>query len=414
MVNEIVPTVIPTVSGKPTCRACGFSAAHWLADHLLEVHDLSVEAYLRVFPDAPTVSAELEKDLKSKLQTKLNAARMDRPMVTFSGVTFPVNLDVPPEACLPLPEAYRFPEHGNLAGDVQDALVAIKSGRSLWISGPPGTGKDAVISALSNKTRTPGRLFTVVQGADLQSWRFTRGFNAQGETVWEEGLLLTALRDGYLTKSGRRVPYIIVLSDIDRATRQQAEELRQIMDSIQGRVSGPTGETYPVLKGTIIIATANSTGGGDSTGRCISANPVDASITDRFERKVMFHHMDPLDETPIVEGKFPTLAGKHPGAIPTIIKVTGLIRDAVDKETVFAEWSHRVVCAWAGAAQDLMTVLGSNLPTGSLLKRASRMVLDGLPNADTRLAVSTIMDPHVKGGIIPEGVSPSRVGTLSA
>lgn len=404
----------PTVSGKPVCRACGFSGSHWLGDHLLEVHDLTADAYLKIFPDAPTVSAELSADLKVKAAAKITAARMDRPSVTFSGVTFSVNLDVPADECLPLPEAYRFPEHGNLAGDVQDALVAIKAGRSLWISGPPGTGKDAVISALSNKTRTPGKLFTVVQGADLQSWRFTRGFGANGETCWEEGDLLTSLRDGYLTKSGRRVPYIIVLSDIDRATRQQAEELRQIMDSILGRVSGPTGETYPVLKGTIIIATANSTGGGDTSGRCISANPVDASIMDRFERKVKFHHMHADDETPIVEGKFPTLAAKHPGAIPTIIKITGLIRDAVDKEMVFAEWSHRVVCAWAGAAQDLMTVLGSTLPTGPLLKRASRMVLDGLPNEDTRLAVSTIMDPHVKGGVIAEGTSPNRVGSLSA
>jgi hypothetical protein len=245
-------------------------------------------------------------------------------------------------------------------------------------------------------------LFTVVQGADITSWKFTRSFDAQG-TKWEEGVLLKALRDGYVTSDGRRVPYLIILSDFDRATRQQAEELRQILDSIQGRISGPMGEIYPVLPGTTIVATANSSGAGDTTGRCISANSIDASILDRFERKIKFHSMDPRDEEPVVRAKFPLLAGRMPGSIGTMMRATFAVREGVEKEEVYCEWSHRTVCAWAGAAEDLLEILPNKVELSVLLKRAARVVLDGLPDADAREGVKRIMDPHIRGGMVNEG-----------
>lgn len=398
-------------TGLATCRLCS-TDHHWLGDHLAEAHDLTVEAYLSKHPGAETCSSELVAAYEGTAKRRRKAAEASGVAINFAGVSFPVDPSVPASACLPMPTHYAVPASGKLSRDVQDVVVAVKRCRSVWVWGAPGTGKDAVFSALCAMTRRPSLLFTVVQGADITSWKFTRSFDAQG-TKWEEGVLLKALRDGYLTSDGRRVPYLIVLSDFDRATRQQAEELRQILDSIQGRISGPTGEIYSVLPGTTIVATANSSGAGDTTGRCISANPIDASILDRFERKVRFHAMDPKDEEPVVRAKFPLLAGRMPDAISSMMRATHAVREATEKEEVYCEWSHRTVCSWAGAAEDLLEILPGKIALAVLLKRAARVVLDGLPDADTREGVKRIMDPHIKGGMVNEG-STSHIDTDSA
>jgi len=362
---------------------------HWLGDHVAEVHGRTLENYVASFPGAHTCSAELFEKFSKRKTADRKAAEAKGLALNFAGISFPVDLRVPAGVCLPMPDHYSIPKAGKLARDVQDVAVALKRGRSVWVWGAPGTGKDAIFSALSAMTRRPALLFTVVQGADVQAWKYSRSFNALG-TSWEEGVLLKALRDGYLAEDGSRIPYLIVFSDFDRATPQQAEELRQILDSIQGRVTGPTGEVWPVLAGTTIVATANTSGAGDSTGRCISAQPIDASILDRFERKVRFHSMEISDEEPIVRKKFPVLAARYPLAISNMMKATEAVREGVEKEEFFCEWSHRTLCAWAGAVEDFLESLPpaknneKTVGVGGLLKRAARVVLDGLPDADTR------------------------------
>jgi MoxR-like ATPase len=394
---------------NPKCSVCGHAASPWLGDHLAESHDLTVVEYLAKYPGAATASQSLIDSYEGASKRRRKAAEAAGLAVDFAGVSFPVDTGVPASACLPMPAHYNVPVHGDLAGDIQDVAVAVKRSRSVWVWGAPGTGKDAVFSALCAMTRRPSLLFTVVQGADITAWKFTRSFDANG-TKWEEGALLRALRDGYTTPDGRTVPYLIVLSDFDRATRSQAEELRQILDSIQGRISGPTGEVYPVLPGTTIVATANSSGAGDTTGRCISANPIDSSILDRFERKVRFRPMDARDEEPILRAKFPILAARHPDALGIMMRSTTAIRAAVDKEEVYCEWSHRTVCAWAGAAEDLAETVGGKLKTDRLVARAARAVLDGMPDADTRDKVKRLIDPFLKGGMVGEGDT-SHIGT---
>ena len=385
----------------PVCAVCGFNGAHWLGDHL-DSHG-GLKNYLAAFgSNAETMSHEFWS-----LASKGSAPAPRRPVkssspppVNFCGVQFDINAGVPASACLPMPEHYRVPTKGALASDVEDIMISLKMGRSIWVSGYPGTGKDALFSAWSAKTRTPGLLFQVVQGADLQSWRFSRAFDSNG-TRWEEGLLLKALRDGYKREDGTTVPYIIVLSDIDRATRSQLEELRSILDSIQGRVPGPDGQMFPVLKGTVIVATANTTGGGDDRGMCTSSQTVDSSIMDRFERAYKLSYMDPADELEILREKYPDFASDWPTVFPTMLKVIGNMRLAVAKNELFFEPSHRIVSAWAGAAADLAVVKGTKgMTDGDILRRSARVMVDKAPNQDVRSAIILHMDPIVPGGAI--------------
>lgn len=383
-----------------TCQECQAQVKDYLGDHLLEAHNMAVPEYVAKYPGAVTVSDRLWAKFTKKTK---NIKREHPPapeelVVRLSGAEFPVNHDVPESACLPMPDHYKIPSHGALGEDVVHVLVALKCHRSIYLWGLPGSGKDALLHAWSYLTRTPAIIRQVKPGTDIEAWFFSRAFNKQG-TYWEEGQVLKALRDGYVTADGRVVPYLILITDFDRADREQAEHLRLITDSIQGRVDGPAGSIYPVQEGTIIVATANTMGGGDERGRMISANPLDASLLDRFERKFEFHWMDWKDEEVIIKNKFPILLHKAPSILEKMKQVTEKLRETILNGDLHAEFSHRALCDILGHAQDVMMV--SAKLDKRLLKWAVRTWVDGLPDEDNRQAARNIMDPKI--GMLNEG-----------
>lgn len=390
---------------------CGHDSLDYLVNHLLEVHGQSVDEYLQQFPGAETVSQRLvdrhATEYGGNKRRSLPPASTDLT-ITFAGIKFPVNPDVPAKACLPLPEHYQEPRHGARGKDGQHAAVALRKNRNILIWGVPGSGKDADLSALSALTRTPGLYLQIRPGTDVQAWLYQRGFNDEG-TFNEPGRLFLALTQGYKTSTGRRVPYLIVLSDIDRADRSQLEYLRLILDSIKGRVDGPdpvTGQidTHEILPGTQICATANTSGGGDARGRMVSAQIMDGSILDRFERAFQYRWMDWRDEEPIVRAKHPILVERCPAIFGVMGRVTESLRKAIADEELYAEFSHRGLCSILGHAEDIIDCAGPNrkVPTG-IIKKAARAWLDKLPDDEARQVAKALMDPHLKGGMIDEG-----------
>jgi MoxR-like ATPase len=361
----------------------------------MEVHSITTDAYLTQFPGAETVSQRLLDRFNSKKAPRReNPPKVDSLAVEFAGVKFPVNLGVPEESCLPMPSNYRIPQYGKLGEDILHAVVGLKQKRSLYVWGLPGSGKDALFHAWSAMTRTPAIIKQVKPGTDIESWFFSRSFNEKG-TFWEEGEVLKALRDGYKTEDGKIVPYMLLVSDFDRADKEQAEHLRLITDSIRGRVDGPAGKVYRVLPGSLIAATANTAGSGDERGRMISANPLDASLLDRFDRKFQFRWMDWQDEGVIVKAKFPALFARFPEIFDKIGLVTASLRESILNDELHAEFSHRALCSILGHASDILECQNPKNPI-KLMKEASRAWLDGLPDEENRDAAKKIMDPHFK------------------
>ena len=317
---------------------------------------------------------------------------------SLMGIGCPVNTSVGASGCIrPIP-FYHFPENGKLKQDMWHALVSLAmslkktSVNSIYVWGVPGTGKDALWHHLCSHLRIPSVKFSIQPGADIQHWLFSQAFK-DGETVWNDGELLKAVRDGYVDPNGKRHPMLILLSDFDRADRNQAEVLRTIMDSDNGQIVGAEGKVYPVLEGTIIVATANSMGGGDETGRCISSNVMDASLIDRFRTTVQFHPMEWVDERVICESKFPTLHTAHPTALDLIGRVTQSIRASVEREEIFTEFSHRAVTKWLTHCNALLELTGTSMQTTSLLKAGFRIILDGQSDSETRLSIKRLADP---------------------
>ena len=381
-----------------TCSICGHRA-HYLASHLLEAHSLSESEY-----DGDTVSAELDAafDAATKNRRRVPFKGTEGVKVNFAGVEHVLNVDVPREGCLAMPHGYSVPRYGKLAAAVRAVSVRVAHGgcKPIWIWGSPGTGKDAVCAALSAKLRRPAIVFNIAPDVDVAAWLDTRAFSATG-TYWEEGPLLKALRDGYTTPSGRRVPYLIVLSDLDRASRGQMEPLRAILDSLGGRIQSQSG-MHKVLPGTLVIATANTSGGGDTTGR-YTASPVDTSVLDRFTFKVTFHDMDARDEEPILRSKYAALCARFPELLPTVIKATTAIRESIAKEDLYLDFGHRSVSNWMDATAAEAQCSPGTKDWSKMLRAGLQDILAGCPNEDTRESLKRLVDPHLKGGAVDEG-----------
>jgi hypothetical protein len=405
--TPLTPTSIVTGNPLVKCQECEHTD-HWLGEHIPLVHGMALDAYLAKHPGASLRSSDLEDALAKPNPDRLPQP-LTPPMVMFGNVPLPVNLDVPQSACLKEPEAYRIPQCGQLAEEVEDAALAVKDGVSLYVHGRGGSGKDALFHSMSAMCRMPAEKYQVTD-SDIQSWFFTMSFDGNG-TIWKEGPLLKQLRDGYLTPSGRRVPYLILITDWDRASPKQAEFLRLILDSIDGRVPGPEGVTYAMFPGTLIVATGNTAGGGDTMGRYVSARPMDATMMERWGASFHFTWMDWDDEVIVLREKFPLFTkacAKVPmpvKGVTTLVdlmedvgKVTRKLRAEIHADRLYTDFSHRHLDHWLRHCERRINHVGRVEP--DLLKRSAKVWLSRISDEHTRLKVIKLMDPDISGGML--------------
>ena len=388
----------PDASNQVLCRECGQLVPHFLPKHLQahtvtvdgQTRTMTVDDYLRKHPGAPTLSAALLVRLSGKTDPSL-----DRPgllpgqdvRVPIAGVQHRVHLGVPREACLPAPPHYKPPQLGQAGKAMFHLSLVLHEERAIYIHGETGSGKDAAIHYFSAATQRPCLLVQIVPKVDLRPWISVRGFK-NGETVWEDGPLTRAVRDGY---GADKVPYMILFTDIDRAEADQAENLRMMLDSIQGRIVTPGGSIYPVLPGTQFVATANTVGSGDGAALYVSAKPQDISILGRFPAKIQWWDPEVDDALPSLREAYPDLSE---GDFFSNLRLLMLKLRAADVRTTGAIFSMRDAHAVCGHARRLNRVAAWSLADGARITLgALRVWLGGLAD-DQRLIVRSVLKTH--------------------
>ena len=365
------------------CKLCGKSAKN-LAGHLLEKHPgVSFDVYADSYP-GPVRKEEQLNALPPPRRASAKAEALGLRLSINHGIDPAVVEKTAPHYILPsVKDVGAYTAHRRL-------FDALEQGDSVWVHGPPGSGKDEAVRAYSSLTRCPTLVLTVVQGQDLSSWKFARSFTQEG-TYWEEGVLLKAVRDGHVTPDGRRIPYLIVLSDFDRCTSSQAEELRGILDTTAGKIIGPDGATHRVLPGTRFVATANSMGAGDPSGRMVSARVIDSSILDRFAYAVKFAPIGESTEVEILVKAYPTLF--HSGRAKTVAKIGTAIRAAVGKGEFEFDWTVRSALAFAKAVARALE-LGEKAP----IQYAWSYLRDKAPDEQVAMGLDNCARPHIPTG----------------
>lgn len=408
---------IEVSDNRVACKVpeCKFKS-HSLMDHVVVSHGISVEKYLEQFPGSPTVSKDFIDQMENGSLEDKRVRKAAPPATALSvslmGVNLKVDVGVNPLDCLMLPDKYRPPTKGKAKGAFLRALMGLARGRNVYIWGLPGTGKDAFVHCYSALTRKPTVMVTFRPGYDISPWFYSRRIDEKG-TGWEYGHLWNALVNGIKGKDGKTRAPLVLLSDVDRADEAQAEWFRILTDSISGRILGPDGRMQELITDDFgqrpqFSFTANSCGTGDERGRMTSASPIDASILDRLGRKIQAHYMDWEDEVEILRAKYPRLSEMYPedtknGLFDQLGRVTKSLRDAIDKQEIYAEFTHRGLCEILNECDDIVeyTPVGRKVPD-NLLKRGMRAWLDGL-ESDAQFEARRLADPHMTGGALGDG-----------
>lgn len=391
-------TALSLVDNRIACRECGHKS-HSLLDHIVEVHGMTVAEYVAKHPDAPTMSDALHERVDAGLKGR---RRAPAPLVTeltatMCGVTAPVDHSMASENCLKWPEGYAWPTKGAAKKRVQRAVLAMRRNRPVYIYGEPGVGKDAAVHAFCAATRTASLIYTFSPGTDVKRWFFSREISTEG-TSWSYGVLFRALVEGVKGRDGVARPALILFSDVDRATPDQLEEFRLVLDTMSKRIVGPTGKVHDIFPGTQFAFTANSCGFGDERGR-MSSHQMDASILDRMGRFIEFTHLHWDDESAILRSKFPTLVSVADHIFDELGASAKALRAAIAGKgdvTLYADLTHRGLCEILAECEDLVWLKDGEAPA-NLLKSGFKAWLDRL-DTDNRMNAKRLIDASISGG----------------
>lgn len=371
------------------CLVCGARVPHFLPGHLQDAHKIGVDDYLETYPGAPTLSPRLYERLQARLGPDRPRPGLQSRDIQIAGIPHRVHLGVPKSACLPMPQRYRLPEKGLAGKDLMHLSLALTSANAIWVHGPTGSGKDAVFHFFSVATQRPTLLVQILPKVDLRPWIMTRGYRG-GELTWEDGPLVRAVRDGY---GEQRVPYMVLLTDIDRAEPDQLEILRIMLDSIQGRIVAPTG-THEVLRGTQFVATANTTGSGEGAMEHVTARAQDISTLNRFDVKIGWHYPEESEVLLTLQESFPSLSAvTH--FFDLMGKVLKSLRNA--SASLGAAFSMRDAFSVCEHAQRLLVVAKWEAAAPTLMLGGLRTWLGGL-TPDQVNSAGSVLTPHFAGG----------------
>ena len=402
----------------PTCAICGHTS-HSLVNHIQEAHNMTLEAYADAYPNSPIVSQEAVDKINARRKRRNTPVAVTDLRAMFHDFDMDINLDVEVGVCGAngvRPAHYKLPSYGAAKNIIFDICLDIESGATQLIYGPAGTGKDAFWLNYSWVTRTPCVSIQINPDVDISKVLFSHEIDPVEGTIYKMGHLAKALTEGYLSPiSGRRVPYLIVLTDVDRCDPQQGEHLRLMLDSVSKRIQHPDGSTLPVLEGTRIVATANSIGNGSA--RYSSAQVMDASILSRFDSKWEFTTLDWKDESQIIKAKFPLLARicgsmkyGEKDFFDNIGDVVKAIRGAIKTDSIEMEFGHRELCGWMKHMQSRVVFYhkrGRKIPA-TLVKDSFRQVR-GAVDQGMHAQLDMLVDTFIRGGVIDQG-NTSHIG----
>lgn len=391
-------------SAKVKCKVCEShgqdnSLHHFLYDHLEDAHAMSLGDYVEKFgSESVFASNEVwEMFTKNAPDTRKGTKRFDN-VIKVGGISLERregDLTYPFER----PSHYQYPKKGKASKAVERVARAVKYQRHLFIYGPAGAGKSAVIRALSNDMNIEASHYPMREGLDPELYLGKEAVvideaTGMNKTQFIKGKLLKDL-EGRLGADGVRRGVCLLMDDFDRAPAEYHEVFRHILEDNASNVFVPElGINIDVHPDTRIIATANSAGRGDMTGYYSSVQELDESILDRFQRVVEFHFLEEEEEKGILKKKFPNLYKADPTYFDDVIKVSGDIREMINNNDIFASFSHRRLVQWLQSAEELLLENGGKVYPG-LLREASRDWLEWYDQHTRDMVIKRTLDARV-------------------
>ena len=205
--------------------------------------------------------------------------------------------------------------------DKMKAIVASNRFYPVFVSGLSGNGKTLMVEqacALAKREFLRVNISPETDEDDLIG-----GFRLiDGETKWFDGPVIQAMKRGS----------VLVLDEIDRGSNK----LMCLQGVLEGKgiLVKKTGEFVEPSKGFNIVATANTKGKGDETGRYMAATILDDAFLERFPITVEQEYPDTKIETKILIKMFDSLGIEDKEFAVNLVKWADIIRKTFEEGAI--------------------------------------------------------------------------------
>jgi hypothetical protein len=205
--------------------------------------------------------------------------------------------------------------------DNMKRIVASKKFYPVFVSGLSGNGKTFMVEQACAQLKVECLRVNISPETDEDD--LIGGFRLiDGETKWFDGPVVQAMKSGA----------VLILDEIDRGSNK--------LMCLQGVLEGKglfvkkTGEFVEPVTGFNIIATANTKGKGDETGRYMAATILDDAFLERFPITVEQEYPDTKVETKILTKLFASLGITDKAFAENLVKWADIIRKTFEEGAI--------------------------------------------------------------------------------
>jgi len=205
--------------------------------------------------------------------------------------------------------------------DNMKRIVASKKFYPVFVSGLSGNGKTFMVEQACAQLKVECLRVNISPETDEDD--LIGGFRLiDSETKWFDGPVVQAMKSGA----------VLILDEIDRGSNK--------LMCLQGVLEGKglfvkkTGEFVEPVSGFNIIATANTKGKGDETGRYMAATILDDAFLERFPITVEQEYPDTKVETKILTKLFASLGINDKAFAENLVKWADIIRKTFEEGAI--------------------------------------------------------------------------------
>lgn len=325
----------------PSCKFRG----HIIVPHLLEKHEMQPVAYLELYPKAPLWSG-YGYSFVQKHSTSFRAKTTPRPRKEVELKTLFPDIGVKKgyeydgsypifatrDAMTPARDAtYVFPEE-----QLIDFITIIEKPKRnrVYIKGWSGTGKTMLtrqVAAVLNAPLLEWNADAYQQRTDIVG----RWTVKDGQTIWQDGLLVRAMRYGYW----------LVIHEFDTISPLAANILKPVLED-PSRITimengGEVVEAHPDFR---CIATANTWARGDSSGLFVNTHTQSDADARRWSARILLDYMEPTEEEGLIKLYMPDIKDDE---ISKFVLVANKVREAFKAGKIDKTFSPAELVTWA-------------------------------------------------------------------
>jgi hypothetical protein len=205
--------------------------------------------------------------------------------------------------------------------DKMKAIIASNRFYPVFVSGLSGNGKTFMVEQACAQAKREFLRVNISPETDEDD--LIGGFRLiDGETKWFDGPVIQAMKRGS----------VLVLDEIDRGSNKLIC-LQGVLEG-KGILIKKTGEFVEKADGFTVVATANTKGKGDDTGRYMAATILDDAFLERFPITVEQEYPDTKVEIKIMKKVFENLGLSDAVFAENLVKWADIIRKTFEEGAI--------------------------------------------------------------------------------